>query len=103
MKNLSIIVHTDDEQELTKQLRSMNQVYGYSLYHIEGHGIETEHDPFLSARDKVVGYAPRVRADIVLKSEDLDPVLDTLRAAKKGGDMQEAYFWVTNVEQDGHL
>lgn len=103
MKNLSIIVHTDDEQELTNQLRSMKQVYGYSLYHIEGHGIETEQDAFLSARDKVVGYAPRVRADIVLKNEDLDSVIESLRNAKKSGDMQEAYFWVTNVEQNGHL
>ena len=103
MKSLIIIIHTDDQQELTNQLRSIEQVQGFTLGHIEGHGIELEHDAFLSARDKVVGANPRVRADIVLQDSDLDDVLNALRNARDSGQMKDAYFWVTAVEQDGHL
>jgi nitrogen regulatory protein P-II 1 len=103
MKRLTIIVHTDDEQELTNQLRTIEQVQGFTLTHIEGHGIESERDPFLLARDEVVGANPGVRADIVLQDSDLDAVLNILRDAKEAGKMNNAYYWVSPVEQEGHL
>jgi nitrogen regulatory protein P-II 1 len=103
MKSLTIIAHTDDQQELTNQLRTIEQVKGFTLSHIEGHGVEPEDDSFLLARDKVVGASPRVRADIVLQDSDLDTVLNALRDAKEGGKMKGAYYWVTAVEQKGHL
>jgi len=103
MKSLTIIIHTDDQQELTNQLRTIGQVQGFTMNHVEGHGIELEHDAFLSARDKVVGGCPRVRADIVLQDSDLDDVLSALRAAREDGKMKGTYYWVTAVEQDGHL
>ncbi len=103
MKRLTIIVHTDEEQEVTHQLRTIEQAQGFTLSHIEGHGIESEHDPFLSARDEVVGASPRVRADIVLQDNDLDAVLNILRDAKEAGKMNDAYYWVSPVEQEGHL
>ncbi len=103
MKSLTIVVHTDDQQDLTNQLRTIEQVQGFTLNHIEGHGIEPEQDAFLSARDDVVGSSPRVRTDIVLQDSDLDTVLNALRDAKEGGKMKGAYYWVTAVEQEGHL
>lgn len=103
MKCLTIIIHTDDQQELTNQLRSIEQVQGFTVSHIEGHGVEPEHDAFLSARDSVVGAIPRVRADIVLQDSDLDVVLNNLRRVREGGQMKGGYYWVTAVEQDGHL
>lgn len=103
MKSLTIIAHTDDQQELTNQLRTIEQVKGFTLNHIEGHGVEPEQDAFLSARDDVVGSSPRVRADVVLQDSDLDTVLNALRNATGGGNMKGAYYWVTAVEQEGHL
>ena len=103
MKSLTIIVHTDDQQDLTNLLRTIEQIHGFTLNHIEGHGLESEHDPFLSARDEVVGASPRVRADIVLQDGDLGVVLKTLRDLKESGKMNGAYYWVSPVEQEGHL
>jgi len=103
MKSLTIIIHTDDQQDLTNQLRSIEQVKGFSLSHVEGHGQEPEHDAFLSARDHVVGSTPRVRADIVLKESDLNAVVVALRNAKESGKLNCAYYWVTAVEQCGQL
>ena len=97
MKSLTIIIHTDDQQELTNQLRTIEQVRGFTISHIEGHGIEPEQDAFLSARDDVVGSTPRVRAEIVLQDSDVDTVLDALR------NLVGARYWVTAVEQEGHL
>ncbi len=102
MKHLSIIIHTNTQQDLADQLRSMGQLSGFTFSHVEGHGVQAESDPLLSARDKVVGFVPRVRVDILLKDHDVDTVLDTLRGAIYGIEGQSIY-WVTAVEQNGRL
>ncbi|NQZ54249.1 MAG: DUF3240 family protein [Piscirickettsiaceae bacterium] len=102
MKNLTLIVRTSLQQDLADQLRNMEQVSGFSFSPVEGHGLQDENDPFLSARDKVVGYTPRIRVDILLEDGDVEPVLNTLRSARKGLE-HKGLYWVTSVEQSGHL
>jgi len=102
MKILTLIVHADTEQALADMLRGLKQVTGFTFTHVEGHGAPDERDPTLSARDRVVGYTPHVRADILLKGEDVDEVLRTLRAAGTGFAGRGVY-WVADVVQQGRL
>ncbi|NOX43622.1 MAG: DUF3240 domain-containing protein [Gammaproteobacteria bacterium] len=102
MKHLTLIIHTHVQQDLTDKLRTLKQVPGFTFSHVEGHGEEVESDAFLSARDKVVGYTPRVRVDILLQDSDVDTVLETLRTSTQGVKGHGMY-WITAVEQNGHL
>ncbi len=103
MKSLTMIVQTDDEQELTKLLRSTEQINGFSLSHISGHGSLVEQDSFLAARDQVVGSSPRLRADILVQDADLDIVLNRFANAKAAASIKDVYYWVSAIEQEGHL
>jgi len=102
VKILTLIVHANTQQELGDQLRTLSEVSGFTFSHVEGHGAQVERDPFLSARDKVVGYTPRVRVDILLDDADVSAVLEALRQAENSvtGD---AVYWITPVEEGGHL
>mgnify|MGYP003666256438 FL=1 len=80
----------------------MELVSGFSFSHVEGHGVQAESDPFLSARDKVVGYTPRVRVDLLLEDNDVDSILNDLRKTMKGME-NHGVFWITAVEQSGRL
>jgi nitrogen regulatory protein P-II 1 len=102
MKNLTLILHTNVQQDLADHLRGIEHVSGFSFSHVEGHGVQVESDPFLSARDKVVGYTPRVRVDILLEDEHVDSVLLSIRKTTKGIEGQ-GIFWVSPVEQSGQL
>lgn len=102
MKHLTLIINTSVQQDMADQLRTLEQVSGFTFSHVEGHGAQVESDPFLSARDKVVGYTPRVQVDILLEESDVDSVLETLRTATHGIKSQGIY-WVTAVEQSGRL
>jgi nitrogen regulatory protein P-II 1 len=102
MKILTLISHASAQQDLADRLRSLAQISGFTFTHVEGHGIQSENDPFLSARDKVVGYTPRVRLDILLNDDDVDDVLDVLRHMENSIIGQSVY-WVTPVDQGGHL
>ena len=102
MKNLTLIVHADAKQALADTLRSIKQASGFIFTHIEGHGAQDERDPALSARDRVVGYTPQVRVDILLEDSEVDEVLQALRTADCGLAGRGIY-WVTSVEQRGRL
>ncbi len=101
MKNLSIVIHAGAQQTLADSLRALKQVSGFTFNPVEGHSEFSEDDPFLSAQDRVVGYIPRVRVDILLKDEDLDHVIATIIGQKslKG----QGIYWVSPVEQQGRL
>lgn len=102
MKQLSLIVHANIQQDLADQLRSLAQVSGFTFCRVEGHSAQADSDPLLSARDKVVGYIPRVRVEILLEDENVKPVLEALRNATYGLQGQGVY-WVTPVEENGYL
>ena len=102
MKNLMLIVHADIQQALADTLRRFAQVTGFTFTRVEGHGTQDEHDAALSARDRVVGYIPHVRVDILLEDEDVDEVLQALRAANCGLTGRCIYR-VTAVEKQGAL
>jgi len=102
MKHLTLIIHTNVQQDLANKLRTMKQVSGYTFSSAEGHGEQAESDTFLSARDEVVGYTPRIRVDILLEESDISSVLDTLRSTTR--DIEgNGIYWVTAVEQSGRL
>ena len=83
-------------------LRGLEQVRGFTFTQVEGHGARADRDATLSARDKVVGYTPRMRVDILLEDADVDIVLGALRSALS--DFNDVgVFWVTDVEKSGRL
>lgn len=96
MKNLTLIVRADIEQALADALRELPRVAGFTFMHVEGHGPQDDRDPALSARDRVVGYTPHVRVDIVLEDEDVDMVLEALRTSDCGVTGRGTY-WVAPV------
>ncbi|MBK9162026.1 MAG: DUF3240 family protein [Nitrosomonadales bacterium] len=102
MKNLTLIVHADIQRALADTLHSLEQVTGFTFIQVEGHSPQDEYDPALSARDRVIGYTPHVRVDILLKDEDVDDVLQALRIADCGLAGRGIYQ-VTAVEKQGAL
>ncbi len=102
MKNLTLIVHADVQQALADTLRSIKQASGFTFTPVEGHGAQDGRDPTLSERDRVVGYTPQVRVDILLEDGDVEVVLQMLRTADCGLAGRGVY-WILPVEKQGRL
>lgn len=102
MKNLIIIIHSNAQQTLSDLLRTLEPVQGFTFTSVEGHSNQSDRDSLLSARDKVVGYVPRMRVDILLEDQDVDRVLDAIRTSSNGG-LGGGVYWSVNVEQSGRL
>ncbi|MBI3546259.1 MAG: DUF3240 family protein [Gammaproteobacteria bacterium] len=102
MKNLTLMVHADVEQALADVLRGLKFLPGFSFTRVEGHGAQDARDPMLSARDRVVGYTPHVRVDMVLEDKNLEQVLQTLRATDCGV-VGKGVYWISEVQGHGRL
>lgn len=102
MKILTLVVHAAVRQDLADILRGLPQVSGFTFTDVEGHGPQTDSDPFLSARDRVVGHVPRVRVELLLDDADVDPVLGAICGAACSARGQGVY-WLTPVERHGRL
>ena len=102
MKNLVMIIHASAQQDVADELRKLDQAQGFTFCPVEGYGAQADRDPLLSARDKVVGYIPRIRVDILLEDADVDAVLGALQSTSN--DINDAgIFWVADVEKSGRL
>lgn len=102
MKNLVMIVHASVQQDLADILRGLAPVRGFTFTPAEGHGTRTANEPFLSPRDKVVGYVPRVRVDVLLEEADVPVVLGAVREAGPGSGNSGVY-WISTVSEAGRL
>lgn len=101
MKKLSMVVHESLQQSLADYLRSQ-QLETFMFNHIEEHSSHIEKDHFLSARDKVVGYVPQVRVDVILKEEQIKALLENIKSSNcsfKG----KGIYWVSSLDDFGEL
>lgn len=97
MKNVTLVVHAEMEQALADVLRALPVVSGFTFTRVEGHGAQDENDPALSARDRVVGYVPHVRVDLIVADDDVNALLDALRESEAGLAGRSVY-WIAPVE-----
>lgn len=102
MKKLTLIVHADTKEALADVLRVMPEVPGFTFAPAEGHGPQAAQDPLLSTRDRVVGYVPHVRVDLILEDAVVDKVLAAMQASSCGVAGHGVY-WVTRLERHGRL
>lgn len=102
MKILTLIVHTNVQQELSDLLRSLGEVNGFTFTHVEGHGAEIEKDGFLAAHDEAVGFVPRIRTDLLLQDSDVESVFERIATAGIGIS-EQGFYWVTPAEKGGRL
>ncbi len=106
MKCLTLIVAASAKRDLADRLRNIEAVAGFTILSCEGHGSETQHDAFLSVRDRVVGYVPRVRVDIILEDAEVKGVLEALKKSflTDDADCSRIGIWfVTDIQASGEL
>ncbi|MCU7839808.1 MAG: DUF3240 family protein [Candidatus Thiodiazotropha sp. (ex Troendleina suluensis)] len=102
MKILTILIHSEAQQELLDKIRSLKVINGFTFSHAEGHGTHVESDDFLAARENVVGHSARLRVDILLDEASCEQIIAVLKESE-GMLKDHAVYWVTAVDSSGHI
>ncbi len=106
MKCLTLIVAASAKRDLADKLRNIEEVEGFTILPCEGHSTETRHDVFQSVRDRVVGYVPRVRVDIILEDVHANCVIEALKESFLTDDADRArigIWFVTDIQASGEI
>ena len=101
MKKFSMVVHSSQQQELADILRGLH-LDCFMFNHIEEHGAQNENDAALSARDKVVGYVPKVRLDVIVDDDRTEALIDEIRNSTFSCTGKNVY-WIIDLEVSGRL
>lgn len=101
MKKFSMVVHSSMQQKLADCLRSL-KLETFMFSHIEEHSAQLEQDVFLSARDKVVGYVPQVRVDVIVDDARAETLLQEIRSTPCTFSGKGIY-WITDLHANGEL
>jgi nitrogen regulatory protein PII len=88
------------QQELADCLRGL-QLQTFIFSHVEEHSAQLEHDAFLSARDRVVGYVPQVRMDVIVEDARARSLLEEIRRSCRFSG--KGLYWITDIEEAGEL
>ncbi len=102
MKNLVLIIHAGLKQNFTDLLNNIDDVDGFTFTSVEGHGAQSKHNLELSERDKVVGYVPRLRVDLLLDDSKVEAVLDVFRK-NRNSEKKQNFYWITDVKDQGRF
>jgi len=98
MINLTLLVDVSIKQTLADVLRALPEIERFIFTNVEEHSHQLESDPFLSERDKVVGYVPRIRVDIQLEAEAFPKIREALFSSDRGLT-GKCRYWVTPITE----
>jgi nitrogen regulatory protein P-II 1 len=102
MKCLTLVIHESAKQDLIDHLRASADVTGFTLLPGEGHSVRTGLSPFETVKDRVLGYVPRWRVDVILTEAALDRMKQYLKGSGCCASGR-GVWWVTDVLDWGKL
>ncbi|HPF14403.1 MAG: DUF3240 family protein [Planctomycetes bacterium] len=102
MKCLTLYLHAQVADDALDCLRSQPAITGFTLSRCEGHSLSSEQDWSQGTLDQVVGYVPRVRIEILLEAEQVQPLLASLRGCLQGG-RSHGVWSLASLDDTGRL
>ncbi len=97
MKCLTIFVHTAVADTFADTLLADPEISGFTLTPCQGHSPHTAEEAMVSMQDRVQGYVPRVRIDVVMEDSLVDPLLERLKEVSKA-----EHSWGTWIVTEVH-
>jgi len=99
---LNLLIQANMRHDLADMLQAIDQVSGFTFMPVQGYGSHAEGDFLRSSRDRVVGYAPRIKVEILLPDNEVQSVLDLLRDAL-AHERSHGLYWIIQVEESDRL
>ena len=102
MKCLTLYLHKQSTEDVLDCLRESPLVTGFTLTHGEGHSLDSNTDWSQAAIDRVVGFVPRVRVEVILEDDQVEEVLAALKASLSS-TQSHAVWSVVSLDGFGRL
>ena len=98
MKKVEAIIKPFKLDEVKEALQEAG-IQGLSVTEVKGFGRQKGHTELYRGAEYVVDFLPKVKIEVVVKSEDVERCVEAIVKAAKTGKIGDGKIFVTPVEQ----
>jgi nitrogen regulatory protein P-II 1 len=98
MKLITAVIKPFKLDEVRESLSEIG-VTGLTVTEVKGFGRQKGHTEMYRGAEYVVDFLPKIKIEIVVSTEDLERVIDTIIKSAKTGKIGDGKIFVTSVEQ----
>ena len=97
MKKVEAVIKPFKLDEVREALSAIG-VTGLTVTEVKGFGRQKGHTELYRGAEYVVDFPPKVKVEVVLNEEQVEPVIDAIVTAARTGKIGDGKIFVTNVE-----
>ena len=97
MKKIEAIIKPFKLDEVKEALHEVG-VSGITVTEVKGFGRQRGHTELYRGAEYVVDFLPKVKLEIIVKDDQVEPVLEAISAAAKTGRIGDGKIFVTTVD-----
>jgi nitrogen regulatory protein P-II 1 len=98
MKLITAVIKPFKLDEVREALSEIG-VTGLTVTEVKGFGRQKGHTEMYRGAEYVVDFLPKIKIELVVASEDLDRVIDTVINSARTGKIGDGKIFVTPIEQ----
>jgi len=98
MKQITAVIKPFKLEEVREALAEQG-VTGLTVTEVKGSGRQKGHTELYRGAEYVVDFLPKVRIEVVVKSEDVDRCVEAIIRAARTGKIGDGKIFVTPVER----
>ena len=98
MKKVEAIIKPFKLDEVKEALQEIG-IQGLSVLEAKGFGRQKGHTELYRGAEYVVDFLPKVKIEVVIPDDQLDPTIEAIISAAKTGKIGDGKIFVSTVEQ----
>jgi nitrogen regulatory protein P-II 1 len=98
MKQITAVIKPFKLEEVREALADVG-ITGLTVTEVKGFGRQKGHTELYRGAEYVVDFLPKVKLEVVVKTEDVDRCVEAIVKAAKTGKIGDGKIFVTPVEQ----
>ena len=98
MKKIEAIIKPFKLDDVKEALNGIG-IKGMTISEVKGYGRQKGHTEIYRGAEYVIDFLPKLKIEIIVRSEQVDQVIDTIVEAAKTGKIGDGKIFVLPVEQ----
>src|SRR5215210_6450115 len=98
MKQITAIIKPFKLEEVREALGQVG-VTGLTVTEVKGFGRQKGHTELYRGAEYVVDFLPKVKLEVIVKDDQVEPVVEAITAAARTGRIGDGKIFVTTVDE----
>lgn len=98
MKKIEAIIKPFKLDDVKEALNEIG-IHGMTVSEVKGYGRQKGHKEIYRGAEYVVDFVPKIKIEIVVAEEQLEEIIEKIKASAATGKIGDGKIFVTSVEQ----